>query len=106
MVVQEAAARHDEAGGVVIELGEAVGGLRDERAVVPRVASDAAQALEGLHTRTLPGMPWSPTLASSIPGSESGAVTSFQCRRCRRPHGTQDPLVARRRARSLARRRP
>ena len=49
MVVQEPAARDDERRGIVVEVGEAVGRLGHQRAVVVAVAGDGAEAFEGLH---------------------------------------------------------
>ena len=59
VVHEQASAGDHEPGGVHVELGEAVGGFGDERAVVAGMPGDATQALEGLHerqpTRSWPG---------------------------------------------------
>ena len=49
MVGEEPAADGDELGGVVREVGEAVGGLYDELRVVTRVAGERPQSLERQH---------------------------------------------------------
>ena len=55
MVVEEAPARHDERGGVVVEFAEAVGGFGHEEPVVAAVAGDGPESFERLHLlRTLP----------------------------------------------------
>ena len=73
MVHEQAPAGDDEPGGVHVELGEAVGGFGDERAVVAGMPGDATQALEGLHEVKLPAVHRlaDPSVwpAPSIPGS-------------------------------------
>ena len=49
VMVQEPAARDDQAGGIVVELGEAVGRLGHEGAVVGAVAGYRAESLERHH---------------------------------------------------------
>ena len=49
MVVEQATARDDERGRIVVELGQAVGGLRDQEPVVAAVAGDRPESFERLH---------------------------------------------------------
>ena len=48
-MVQETTTRDHETRGVVVEFGETVGGLGDERAVVGAVTGNRAQSLERHH---------------------------------------------------------
>ena len=49
VVVEQAPARDDERGGIVVELAQAVGRLGDEEPVVAAVAGDGPESFERLH---------------------------------------------------------
>ena len=49
VMMQQPAARDHETGGIVVELGQAVGRLGHQRAVVGAVAGDRPQSLERHH---------------------------------------------------------